>query len=39
MLKQSMFQLLDIGRHCICVQIRAFWHTAQKNVQFHPNHF
>ena len=22
--KQSMFQVLDIGRHCICVHIRVF---------------
>ena len=28
MLKQSMFQMLDIGRHCICLQIRVFWHIA-----------
>ena len=28
MLKQSMFKVLDIGRHCICVQIRVFWHIS-----------
>ena len=28
MLKQSMFQVLDIGRHCICVQIREFLRIA-----------
>ena len=28
MVKQSMFQVLDIGRHCICVQIRVFKHIA-----------
>ena len=28
MWKQSMFQVLDIGRHCICVQIRVFKHIA-----------
>ena len=22
--KQSMFQVLDIGRHCICVHIRVY---------------
>ena len=28
MLKQSMFQVLDIGKHCIRVHIRVFWHIA-----------
>ena len=28
MLKQSMFKVLDIWGHCICVQIRVFWHIA-----------